>query len=92
MFGVGLHFSLRDLLSVKAIALPGAIVQIAIATSMGLAIAWWLGWPPAGRPRFWGLLSRALTISASLAQIGELSFILADVGRDLDSSRQRRVT
>jgi CPA2 family monovalent cation:H+ antiporter-2 len=34
MFGVGLHFSLEDLLSVRAIALPGAVVQIVIATSM----------------------------------------------------------
>ena len=38
MFGVGLHFSLEDLLSVRAIALPGAIVQIVIATSMGCAM------------------------------------------------------
>ncbi|EAT13216.1 sodium:proton antiporter [Bermanella marisrubri] len=44
MFGVGLHFSLNDLLSVKRIAVPGAIVQILVALSMGmgLAIAW--GW------------------------------------------------
>ena len=33
MFGVGLHFSLKDLLSVRAIAVPGAIVQIAVATA-----------------------------------------------------------
>jgi len=44
MFGVGLHFSLRDLLSVRKIAIPGAIVQIAVATAMGTALAWWLGW------------------------------------------------
>ena len=36
MFGVGLHFSLDDLLSVKKIALPGAVVQIAVATAMGM--------------------------------------------------------
>jgi CPA2 family monovalent cation:H+ antiporter-2 len=35
MFGVGLHFSLKDLLSARAIALPGAAVQIAVATSLG---------------------------------------------------------
>ncbi len=35
MFGVGLHFSLKDLLSVKAIAIPGAILQIAFATLLG---------------------------------------------------------
>src|ERR1041384_4285792 len=35
MFGVGLHFSLRDLLSVRAIAIPGAIGQIVLATLLG---------------------------------------------------------
>lgn len=44
MFGVGLHFSVKDLLSVKAIAVPGAIGQIAIATLLGLGLAWGLGW------------------------------------------------
>ncbi|MET0677038.1 MAG: YbaL family putative K(+) efflux transporter [Bradyrhizobium sp.] len=44
MFGVGLHFSLKDLLSVKAIAIPGAIVQIAVATVMGLGLAMLMGW------------------------------------------------
>lgn len=44
MFGVGLHFSLDDLLSVKTIAIPGAIVQIAVATVLGMALAWGLGW------------------------------------------------
>ena len=40
MFGVGLHFSLKDLLSVRAIAIPGAIGQIAIATLLGMALAY----------------------------------------------------
>jgi CPA2 family monovalent cation:H+ antiporter-2 len=44
MFGVGLHFSLSDLLSVRAIALPGAVGQIAIATLLGMALAHVLGW------------------------------------------------
>jgi CPA2 family monovalent cation:H+ antiporter-2 len=44
MFGVGLHFSLRDLLSVRKIAVPGALAQIAVATLMGMALAWALGW------------------------------------------------
>ncbi|WP_062222083.1 YbaL family putative K(+) efflux transporter [Aureimonas sp. D3] len=44
MFGVGLHFSLGDLLSVRAIALPGAIAQIAAATLFGMALSWLLGW------------------------------------------------
>jgi CPA2 family monovalent cation:H+ antiporter-2 len=44
MFGVGLHFTLDDLLSVRAIALPGAIVQIAVATLLGMGLAHLLGW------------------------------------------------
>jgi CPA2 family monovalent cation:H+ antiporter-2 len=49
MFGVGLHFSLDELLSVRRIALPGAIVQIAIATTMGAGLAALWGWGiPAG--------------------------------------------
>jgi len=45
MFGVGLHFSLDDLLKVKNIAVPGAIVQIGAATALGWALAAWMGWP-----------------------------------------------
>jgi monovalent cation:H+ antiporter-2, CPA2 family len=44
MFGVGLHFSLEELLSVKSIAIPGAIGQITLATVLGLGLALWLGW------------------------------------------------
>jgi CPA2 family monovalent cation:H+ antiporter-2 len=44
MFGVGLHFSLRDLMAVKRIAIPGAIAQITVATLLGWGMASWLGW------------------------------------------------
>jgi len=44
MFGVGLHFSLNDLLAVKRIAVPGAVVQMSLATVLGMAVAWWWGW------------------------------------------------
>jgi CPA2 family monovalent cation:H+ antiporter-2 len=44
MFGVGLHFSLGDLLAVRRIALPGAVVQMAVATLLGMAAAWAWGW------------------------------------------------
>ncbi len=44
MFGVGLHFSLDDLLAVKRIALPGAVVQMGLATLLGMGIAWSWGW------------------------------------------------
>ncbi|MES2710333.1 MAG: YbaL family putative K(+) efflux transporter [Pseudomonadota bacterium] len=44
MFGVGLHFSPRELLAVKGIAIPGALVQIAAATMLGMGLAWLFGW------------------------------------------------
>jgi CPA2 family monovalent cation:H+ antiporter-2 len=44
MFGVGLHFSLNDLLSVKGIAIPGAIGQMAIVTALGFGLARAMGW------------------------------------------------
>ncbi|MDH6594917.1 CPA2 family monovalent cation:H+ antiporter-2 [Variovorax sp. TBS-050B] len=44
MFGVGLHFSLDDLLAVRRIALPGALAQITVATLLGGALALWWGW------------------------------------------------
>src|SRR5690349_14890546 len=44
MFGVGLHFSIKDLMEVRAIAIPGAIAQIAVATGSGLALALLWGW------------------------------------------------
>jgi CPA2 family monovalent cation:H+ antiporter-2 len=44
MFGVGLHFSLQDLLSVRAIAIPGAMAQALVAIPLGMAVGWGLGW------------------------------------------------
>lgn len=44
MFGVGMHFSLNDLLLVRRIALPGAILQIAVATLLGVAVSMFWGW------------------------------------------------
>lgn len=44
MFGVGLHFSVNDLMSVKKIALPGAIVQMLVATLLGIAVSSMWGW------------------------------------------------
>ena len=44
MFGVGVHFSLRDLLAVRRIALPGAVLQIAVATTVGALLAHGWGW------------------------------------------------
>src|SRR5689334_15763254 len=42
MFGVGIHFSIRDLMEVRRIAIPGAVAQIAVATALGVAIGTWL--------------------------------------------------
>jgi CPA2 family monovalent cation:H+ antiporter-2 len=44
MFGVGLHFSIRDLLSVRKIAIPGALAQMAVATALGAGLAHVWGW------------------------------------------------
>ena len=44
MLGVGLHFSLKDLLAVKRIAIPGALLQIAVATALGMGTAALWGW------------------------------------------------
>ena len=62
MFGVGLHFSLGDLLAVRRIAVPGAVVQMAVATALGagLAAAW--GWSWGGALVFGLCLSVASTV------------------------------
>jgi CPA2 family monovalent cation:H+ antiporter-2 len=62
MFGVGLHFSLRDLLSVRAIAIPGAIAQIAVATCLGWGLATLIGWPIGAGIVFGLALSVASTV------------------------------
>ncbi|MET0332490.1 MAG: YbaL family putative K(+) efflux transporter [Dyella sp.] len=62
MFGVGLHFSLKDLLSVKHIAIPGAMVQMLVATVLGLLLGLWLGWPMAQSFVFGLALSVASTV------------------------------
>ncbi|MBC7988068.1 MAG: Kef family K(+) transporter [Luteimonas sp.] len=62
MFGVGLHFSLRDLMAVKAIALPGALAQIAFVTALGFGFARMLGWTPLNGLVFGLALSVASTV------------------------------
>jgi CPA2 family monovalent cation:H+ antiporter-2 len=62
MFGVGLHFSLKDLLSVRKIAVPGAIAQIAVATALGMMLGLWLGWSVEGSAVFGLALSVASTV------------------------------
>ncbi|RUM25883.1 Kef family K(+) transporter [Rhizobium vallis] len=62
MFGVGLHFSLKDLLSVRGIAVPGAIAQIAFATLLGWGLGAFMGWPTGGSLVFGLALSVASTV------------------------------
>ena len=62
MFGVGLHFSLADLLAVKKIALPGALVQMAVATLLGMGVASWWGWSSGASLVFGLSLSCASTV------------------------------
>ena len=62
LFGVGLHFSVQDLLSVRAIAISGAVVQGLIATPLGMAVGWGLGWSPAAGFIFGLALSVASTV------------------------------
>jgi CPA2 family monovalent cation:H+ antiporter-2 len=62
MFGVGMHFSLEDLLSVRRIALPGAIAQIAVATFLGFLVSRSWGWSPEAGLVFGLALSVASTV------------------------------
>ena len=62
MFGVGLHFSLDDLLAVRRIAVPGAVLQIAVATALGMAFAFGWGWDLGAALIFGVSLSTASTV------------------------------
>jgi len=62
MFGVGLHFSMKDLLAVKSIAIPGAVAQIAVATLLGMGLSRLLGWDMATGLVFGLCLSTASTV------------------------------
>ena len=74
MFGVGLHFSPSELLSVKRVAVPGALIQMAVTTSVGAIIAWLWGWGFAPSFIFGLCLSCASTVVLlkSLEVRGEL--------------------
>ncbi|RWL18772.1 MAG: Kef family K(+) transporter [Mesorhizobium sp.] len=80
MFGVGLHFSAKDLLSVRAIAVPGAIVQIGFATALGAALAWMLGWSMGAGLVFGLALSVASTV-VLLRALQERRLIETERGR-----------
>jgi CPA2 family monovalent cation:H+ antiporter-2 len=62
MFGVGLHFSLKDLWSVRMIAIPGALGQMAVATLLGMGLAHLMGWSIGASLVFGLALSVASTV------------------------------
>jgi K+:H+ antiporter len=62
MFGVGLHFSLDDLLGIRRIAVPGAVLQMLAATVLGFALARFWGWPAGAAVVFGLALSVASTV------------------------------
>jgi K+:H+ antiporter len=71
MFGVGMHFSVRDLLAVRAVAVPGAVAQIAAATALGAGLARLWGWP----------LSHGLVFGLSLSVASTVVLLRALEGR-----------
>ncbi|MFO1153170.1 MAG: YbaL family putative K(+) efflux transporter [Rhodospirillales bacterium] len=80
MFAVGLHFSIKDLLVVRKIAVPGAVVQIATATAIGSGLAYFLGWGLGGGLVFGLALSVASTV-VLLRALEERSALDIDNGR-----------
>lgn len=62
MFGVGLHFSIKDLMEVRRIALPGAVVQIGAAMAMGVGLTYMWGWSLGSGLLFGLALSVASTV------------------------------
>jgi CPA2 family monovalent cation:H+ antiporter-2 len=80
MFGVGLHFSWKDLLAVKNIAVPGAVIQIGVATVMGLGLTTLLGWTIGGGIVFGLALSVASTV-VLLRELQERHLLDSERGR-----------
>src|SRR5262245_29998921 len=80
MFGVGMHFSFRELLAVRAIALPGAIAQIGAATLMGALLGRWLGWSWEAGIIFGLALSVASTV-VLLRALEERGLVTSERGR-----------
>lgn len=81
MFGVGLHFSVKDLMAVKRIAIPGAIVQISIATALSMLVAWGFDWS-------WG---QGLVYGLALSVASTVVLLRALQERDLIESPQGRI-
>ena len=80
MFGVGMHFSLRDLLAVRAIALPGAILQMLLATALGAMVCKMWGWSFGAGFVFGLSLSVASTV-VLLRALEEMNLLDTPAGR-----------
>jgi len=80
MFGVGLHFSLKDLWDVRSIAVPGALGQMTVATLMGMGLAWLLGWS-AGAGLVFGLSLSVASTVVLLRALQERRLLMTERGR-----------
>lgn len=80
MFGVGLHFSAKDLLSVRAVAVPATLIQIAVMTLAGLGVGLAFGWPPSAGIVFGLALSVASTV-VSLRNVQDQRLMQTDRGK-----------
>ncbi|MBN9277739.1 MAG: Kef family K(+) transporter, partial [Hyphomicrobium sp.] len=80
MFGVGLHFSLKDLWSVRTIAIPGALGQMAVATILGMGLAYLMGWSIGAGLVFGVALSVASTV-VLLRALQERRLLTTERGR-----------
>ena len=80
MFGVGLHFAPRDLMAVKALAVPGALGQIAVATLCGTGLGWLMGWG-IGAALIFGLALSVASTVVLLRALQDRDLITTDKGR-----------
>jgi len=80
LFGVGLHFSVKDLLSVRAIAIPGAVLQGLVATPLGMGVGWMLGWS-LGAGFIFGLALSVASTVVLLRMLQERRLIDTERGR-----------
>ncbi|MGR5499058.1 cation:proton antiporter domain-containing protein, partial [Vibrio diabolicus] len=77
----GLHFSMKELLAVKSIAIPGALGQIALATLMGMGLAWLLDWS-------WG---PGLVFGLALSVASTVVLLKALEDRGIDNSHEGHI-
>ena len=80
MFGVGLHFSMKELMSVKSIAIPGALAQIAVATAAGTATGLLMGWG-LGAGLIFGLALSVASTVVLLRALQERDLVQTERGR-----------